>query len=92
MKPTIVQREVFSEDGFLACPELGSGRRRMLSLGAMVTKGRLPHGRMSRYVHTPSSMTAQRDAVNLVEGQLFPNVPKFESRENTATEGTQLIR
>jgi hypothetical protein len=39
-----------------------------------------------------ASVTAQRDAVNLLEGQLFPNVPKLENGENTAQEKTQLVQ
>jgi hypothetical protein len=42
-------------------------------------------------VYTHASVTAQRDAVNLLEGQLFPNVPKSENGDNTVQEETQLI-
>ncbi|HWO32121.1 MAG TPA: site-specific integrase [Candidatus Acidoferrum sp.] len=43
-------------------------------------------------VYTHASVTAQRDAVNLLEGQLFPNVPKLEHGEKAAQEETQLIQ
>ena len=39
-----------------------------------------------------ASASAQRDAVNLLEDQLFPNVPKLASRGNTAEEKPQVLQ
>ncbi len=58
-----------------------------------VAQAQLGHSHMATmseiYTHTIAS--AQRDAVNLLEDQLFPNVPKLESSENTTQEETQLF-
>ena len=43
-------------------------------------------------VYTHASASAQRDAVNLLEDQLFPNVPKLASRGNTAEEKPQVLQ
>jgi len=43
-------------------------------------------------IYTHASASAQRDAVNLLEDQLFPNVPKFEGSGNTAQEKPQLLQ
>jgi hypothetical protein len=42
-------------------------------------------------VYTHASGSAERDAVNLLEDQLFPNVPKFDESGNTAQEEPQLL-
>jgi integrase len=59
-----------------------------------VAQAQLGHSHMATTldVYTHASVTAQRDAVNLLEGQLFPNVPKLENGEKTAQEETQLIQ
>jgi hypothetical protein len=44
-----------------------------------------------RSIHHASG-SAQRDAVNLLEGQLFPNVPKLESCESIAKTESQLVQ
>jgi hypothetical protein len=43
-------------------------------------------------VYTHASEGAQRDAVNLLGDQLFPNVPKLEDSGNTAQEKPQLLQ
>jgi hypothetical protein len=43
-------------------------------------------------VYTHASGGAQRDAVNLLEVQLFPNVPKLESRRSIKETETQLVQ
>jgi len=43
-------------------------------------------------VYTHASVSAQRDAVNLLEGELFPIVPKLENGENNAQEETQPVQ
>ena len=43
-------------------------------------------------VYTHASVSAQRDAVNLLESQLFPSVPKFDESGNTAQEKPQLLQ
>jgi hypothetical protein len=43
-------------------------------------------------VYTHASASAQRDAVNLLEDQLFPNVPKFDRSENTTQDESQLVQ
>jgi Phage integrase family len=50
-----------------------------------VAQAPLGHSHMATTldVYAHASVTAQRDAVNLLEGQLFPNVPKLEN-ENRA--------
>jgi integrase len=59
-----------------------------------VAQAQLGHSHMATTldVYTHASVTAQRDAVNLLEGQLFPNVPKLENGEKAAQEETQLIQ
>ena len=59
-----------------------------------VAQAQLGHSHMATTldVYTHASVTAQRDAVNLLEGQLFPNVPKLENGEKTAQEETQLVQ
>jgi hypothetical protein len=37
-------------------------------------------------VYTHSSVNAQREAVNLLDGQLFPNVPKNEDASERGRE------
>jgi len=43
-------------------------------------------------VYTHASGSAQRDAVNQLEEQLFPNVPKFDGSGNTVQEEPQLLQ
>jgi hypothetical protein len=43
-------------------------------------------------VYTHASGSAQRDAVNLLEEQLFPNVPKFDGSGNTVQKEPQLLQ
>ena len=43
-------------------------------------------------IYTHASGSAQRDAVNLLAEQLFPNVPKLESSGKTAQEEPQLLQ
>ena len=43
-------------------------------------------------VYTHTSGSAQRDAVNMLADQLFPNVPKLDGSGNTAQEETQVIQ
>jgi hypothetical protein len=43
-------------------------------------------------VYTHASGSAQRDAVNMLADQLFPNVPKFDSGGNTTQEEPQVIQ
>jgi integrase len=59
-----------------------------------VAQAQLGHSHMATTleVYTHVSGGAQRDAVNLLEGQLFPNVPKFEESENTVQEEPQLLQ
>jgi len=59
-----------------------------------VAQAQLGHSHMSTTleVYTHASASAQRDAVNLLEGQLFQNVPKLENRGNTAQEESQLVQ
>jgi integrase len=58
-----------------------------------VAQAQLGHSHLAATldVYTHDSVTAQRDAVNLLEGQLFSNVPKSENGDNTVQEETQLI-
>ena len=48
-----------------------------------VAQAQLGHSHMATTleVYTHASASVQRDAVNLLENQLFPNVPKFEKVE-----------
>jgi len=59
-----------------------------------VAQAQLGHSHMATTleVYTHASVSAQRDAVNLLEGQLFPNVPKLENSGNTAQEESQLVQ
>lgn len=59
-----------------------------------VAQAQLGHSHMATTleVYTHASASAQRDAVNLLENQLFPNVPKFEESRNTAQEEPQLLQ
>lgn len=59
-----------------------------------VAQAQLGHSHMATTldIYTHASASAQRDAVTLLEGQLFPNVPKLQIRENTAQEEAQLVR
>ena len=59
-----------------------------------VAQAQLGHSHMATTleVYTHASVSAQRDAVNLLEGQLFPNVPKFDGSGNTAQEEPQLLQ
>jgi len=59
-----------------------------------VAQAQLGHSHMATTleVYTHSSVSAQRDAVNLLEGQLFPNVPKLESSGETVQEESQLVQ
>ena len=43
-------------------------------------------------IYTHASGSAQRDAVNLLEEQLFPNVPKLESCGSIAETESQLVQ
>jgi integrase len=53
-----------------------------------VAQAQLGHSHMATTleVYTHASASAQRDAVNLLEDQLFPNVPKLESSGNMTHE------
>jgi integrase len=59
-----------------------------------VAQAQLGHSHMATTldVYTHASASAQRDAVNLLEHQLFPNVPKFDESGNTAQEEPQLLQ
>ena len=59
-----------------------------------VAQAQLGHSHMTTTleVYTHASGSAQRDAVNLLEEQLFPNVPKFDESGNTAQEKPQLLQ
>jgi integrase len=59
-----------------------------------VAQAQLGHSHMATTldVYTHASATAQRDAVNLLEGQLFPCVPKFENGANMGDKEAQLIQ
>jgi len=59
-----------------------------------VAQAQLGHSHMATTldVYTHASASAQRDAVNLLEDQLFPNVPKFDGSGNTAQEEPQLLQ
>jgi hypothetical protein len=43
-------------------------------------------------IYTHASGSAQRDAVNLLEGQLFPNVPELERCGSIAETESQLVQ
>lgn len=59
-----------------------------------VAQAQLGHSHMATTleVYTHASASAQRDAVNLLENQLFPNVPKFDESGSTAQEEPQLLQ
>jgi len=59
-----------------------------------VAQAQLGHSHMATTleVYTHASGSAQRDAVNLLGDQLFPNVPKLESGGNTPQEESQLVQ
>jgi integrase len=59
-----------------------------------VAQAQLGHSHMATTleVYTHASVSAQREAVNLLEGQLFPNVPKFDGSGNTTQEEPQLLQ
>jgi len=58
--------------------------------GRTSTAWTFAHGDDSGGLHASGS--AQRDAVNLLEEQLFPNVPKFDGSGNTVQEEPQLLQ
>src|SRR5216684_7590127 len=59
-----------------------------------VAQAQLGHSHMATTleIYTHASGSAQRDAVNLLEKQLFPNVPKLESCGNIAEKESQLVQ
>ena len=59
-----------------------------------VAQAQLGHSHMATTldIYTHASGTAQRDAVNLLEEQLFPNVPKLESCRSVAEMESQLVQ
>ena len=59
-----------------------------------VAQAQLGHSQMATTldIYTHTSGSAQRDAVNLLEGQLFPNIPKLDGSGNTAQEQPQVIQ
>jgi integrase len=59
-----------------------------------VAQAQLGHSHMATTldVYTHASVSAQRDAVNLLEGELLPIVPKLENGENNAQEETQPVQ
>ena len=59
-----------------------------------VAQAQLGHSHMATTleVYTHASGSAQRDAVNLLGDQLFPNVPKLEGSGNTAQEKPLLLQ
>jgi integrase len=59
-----------------------------------VAQAQLGHSHMATTleIYTHASGSAQRDAVNLLEEQLFPNVPKLESYGNIAEKESQLVQ
>jgi integrase len=59
-----------------------------------VAQAQLGHSHMATTleVYTHASGSAQRDAVNLLGDQLFPNVPKLESGGNTAQQKPKLLQ
>jgi hypothetical protein len=69
------------------------GRETGVGMGGRSLSGasvRLQQQRLRIYTHASGS--AQRDAVNLLEEQLFPSVPKLESCRNVAEKESQLIQ
>jgi integrase len=59
-----------------------------------VGQAQLGHSHMATTleVYTHASGSAQRDTVNMLADQLFPNVPKLDGSENTAMEAPQAIQ
>jgi integrase len=59
-----------------------------------VAQAQLGHSHMATTleIYTHASGSAQRDAVNLLEEQLFPNVPKLKNCGNTAQKESQLVQ
>jgi len=59
-----------------------------------VARAQLGHSHMATTleVYTHASGSAQRDAVNMLADQLFPNVPKLDGSGNTAQEEAQVIQ
>src|SRR5437899_8227590 len=59
-----------------------------------VAQAQLGHSHMATTleIYTHASGSAQRDAVNLLEEQLFPNVPKLESCGSIAGKESQLVQ
>src|SRR5437870_13656926 len=59
-----------------------------------VAQAQLGHSHMATTleIYTHASGSAQRDAVNLLAEQLFPNVPKLESSGRTAEKESQLVQ
>jgi integrase len=59
-----------------------------------VAQAQLGHSHMATTleIYTHASGSAQRDAVNLLEEQLFPNVPKLESCGSIAETEGQLVQ
>ena len=51
-----------------------------------------PHLATTLKIHTEASESAQRDPVNLLEEQLFPNVPKFEGSQETTEDESRLVQ
>jgi len=59
-----------------------------------VAQAQLGHSHMATTleVYTHASVSAQRDAVILLESQLFPNVPKFDESGNTGQEEAHVLQ
>jgi integrase len=59
-----------------------------------VAQAQLGHSHMATTleIYTHASASAQREAVTLLESQLFPSVPKLDESGNTAQEETQLLQ
>jgi integrase len=59
-----------------------------------VAQAQLGHSHMATTleVYTHASGSAQRDAVNMLADQWFPNVPKLDGSGNTAQEEPQVIQ
>ena len=59
-----------------------------------VAQAQLGHSHMATIleVYTHASGSAQRDAVNMLADQLFPNVPKLDGSGNNAQEEPQVIQ
>jgi len=59
-----------------------------------VAQAQLDHSHMATTleIYSHASGSAQRDAVNLLEDQLFPNVPKLEGSGDAVQEESQLVQ